>query len=79
MFDEALICSARESYNDTYASEMEINSKFKQYVHNYKAAFEGKNTKRKQVLDPRKKKKLSNTECNIIGCYNYYCDVELLN
>lgn len=53
---------ARENYDKTYAEELDLNARFKKFVSNYKAAHEGKNTKRAQVIEARNKRNLSRTE-----------------
>ena len=55
IFYRELVSEARENYNTKYAEEIELNEKFKQFVTNYKAAYEGKNTRRAQVTDVRNK------------------------
>ncbi len=49
IFHQELVSETREKYNETYSKEVELNSNFQHFVLNYKAAHEGKNTRREQV------------------------------
>ncbi len=61
MLEQKLMTAARKIYALRYSPETEVNSKFKLYVCNYKAAFEGRNTQRHQLVNIRKKKGVSKT------------------
>ena len=62
IFQEKLTTAARKLYIHRYSTEVELNFNFKKFVHNYQAAFDGKNTKRHQLFYARNKKSVSKTE-----------------
>lgn len=49
VFSQEVVSKAREEYNALYREELQLNSTFNHFVVNYKAAYEGKNTKREQI------------------------------
>ncbi len=49
IFDQKLISEPRRKYNENYFEEIELNIAFHNFVHNYKAAYEGKNTRKAQA------------------------------
>ena len=49
IFDQELISESRQRYNETYSGEIELNLTFHNFVLNYKAAYEGKNTRKTQA------------------------------
>ena len=61
-FQEKLMTAARKLYIHKYSTEVELNLNFKTFVHNYQAAFDGKNTRRHQLFYARNKKSVSKTE-----------------
>ena len=61
-FNQELVTEARENYELTYEGETEFNSRFRQFVINYKAAYEGENTRRAQIIDARNKRSVSDKE-----------------
>ena len=67
IFEEELISEARERYNEIYKEEIELNSNFRRFVRNYKAAFEGRNTRRAQILDSRNKRNVSDKESKLLA------------
>ena len=46
-----MITEARENYQTLYQEEEELNDTFRQFVLNYKAAYEGRNTRNDQIFD----------------------------
>ena len=50
VFNQELVTEAREDYNQVYEEEIELNEAFNQFVLNYKAAYEGRNTRKAQVI-----------------------------
>ena len=84
IFNQELVSNKREKYNTIFSKEVELNSNFRRFVLNYKAAHEGKNTRRDQVQVQgilTRRKKLSVTKCTLaeIGLapealiYTTYC------
>ena len=51
VFNQEVITVAREKYNRLYEKEIQLNKKFHKFVQNYKAAYEGRNTRRHQIID----------------------------
>lgn len=51
ILSKELVSLAREDYNKLYQEEIELNDKFRQFVYNYKSVFEGRNTRRDQIID----------------------------
>ncbi len=85
IFHQELLSERREKYNKTYSKEVELNSNFRRFVLNYKAAHEGKNTRRDQVqiqglLAKRKttKRKMLSRLLSIIEILNIYSLVSYL-
>ena len=66
VFHRELASSAREIYNANYAEEIELNAKFRKFVTNYKAAYEGENTRRAQIINARNKRIKSDTERKLL-------------
>ena len=58
-----MISKAREEYEALYQEEKELNQKFNQFVCNYKAIFEGRNTRRDQIGGTEKRKNMSLRKC----------------
>ena len=50
VFSQRVISLARKEYNDYYHVEVELNATFKKFVLNYKAAYEGRNTRKDQII-----------------------------
>ena len=44
------VSSTRMKYKEIYHSEIKLNDKFREYVLNYKATYEGRNTNESQVV-----------------------------
>ena len=59
---QELVSEAREDYNKTYANEIQLNARFNEFIAKFKSFYEGKNTRRDQVLKVCAKQKLSDTE-----------------
>ncbi len=51
IFHQEVVTAAREKYTKLYEEEVELNMKFNKFVQNYKAAYEGRNTRRDQIID----------------------------
>lgn len=47
---QEVVSQAREDYCNLYEDEIELNKKFNKFVSNYKAAYEGRNTRKEQVI-----------------------------
>ena len=45
-----VVTQAREDYRNVYENEIKLNKDFNKFVLNYKAAYEGKNTRKEQVI-----------------------------
>ena len=66
VFQHEVISQAREDYNSLYEDETKLNQDFNQFVLNYKAAYEGKNTRKEQVITTTiSKKQLAEKGMNI--------------
>lgn len=64
VFQQEIVSEAREKYQARYEGERELNETFSQFVFNYRAAFEGRNTMRDQIIDTTvSKRKLSDKIC----------------
>ena len=50
-FQQELVSEAREKYEALYEEERDLNEAFGEFVRNYKAACEGRNTRAEQILD----------------------------
>ena len=50
---QEVVSQAREIYNEEYEEEIQLNEEFNQFVTNYKAAYEGENTRKEQALGVR--------------------------
>lgn len=50
VFHQEVVSRAREAYDMDYKDEMRLNEKFNQFVTNYKAAYEGENTRKEQAI-----------------------------
>ena len=58
---QKVLTQAREDYEELYETEIKLNKDFNRFVLNYKAAYEGRNTRREQLIRTSfKKKKLAN-------------------
>ena len=57
VFHQEIVTAARDKYNKLYEGELDLNKKFNQYVLNYKAAYEGRNTRKNQIIDGSVSKK----------------------
>ena len=57
IFHQEVVSQAREAYNKEYEEEIQLNEEFNQFVTNYKAAYEGENTRKVQALGVRFTKK----------------------
>ena len=55
VYQQEVISEAREGYQALYAEEEGINATFRRFVLNYKAAHEGRNTRKHQLKDIVKK------------------------
>ena len=53
-------------YHELYSEEVQLNDMFKTFVVNYKAAYEGRNTRKDQVTDTSKGKSASDSERKFI-------------
>ena len=73
IFHQELVSSAREIYNAYYAEEIELNAKFRKFVTNYKAAYEGENTRRAQIIYARNKRVKSDTERKLLESSSSIC------
>lgn len=51
VFHEEVVSHARQKYSQIYEQEIELNEVFNTFVRNYKAAYEGRNTRRDQIID----------------------------
>lgn len=51
VFHGEVITEAREKYTRQYKEEVELNAEFSQFVKNYKTAYEGRNTRKNQIID----------------------------
>lgn len=58
-----VISKFKKSYSEEYEDEIRLNQVFSQFATNYKAAHEGRNTQKAQIVDAVKKAHLSETEC----------------
>ena len=56
VFHHEVVSQAREEYNSHYKDEIKLNMDFNQYVVNYKAAYEGRNTVKDQIIGAISKK-----------------------
>ena len=56
-FHQQIVTAAREKYTELYWEEVELNVTFNMFVQNYKAAYEGRNTRRDQLIDANISKK----------------------
>lgn len=54
---QEVVSKAREHYCEVYKDEIKLNKKFNQFVLNYKAAYEGGNTRKEQVVGTTIEKK----------------------
>ena len=50
-FDYKIVSLAREKYRELYREEEELNARFNTFVRNYKAAYEGWNSREYQILN----------------------------
>lgn len=50
VFQQEVVSQAREDYCNLYEHESKLNKKFNKFVLNYKAAYEGRNTRKEQVI-----------------------------
>ncbi len=57
IFNQEVVTAAREKYTKLYGEEVELNMKFNKFVQNYKAAYEGRNTRKDQIIDGSVSKK----------------------
>ncbi len=57
-FRQEVLSDKRRDYGATYSEEVTLNTTFKEFASNYKASYEGRNTRRDQVDN----KKVSKTE-----------------
>lgn len=63
VLQQKVISEARENYQALYQEERELNETFSQFVHNYKAAYEGMNTRKEQIIDSEiQRKDVTNTD-----------------
>lgn len=62
IFQQQVVSKAREEYQALYRDEIELNETFDQFVHNFKAAYEGRNTRKDQVIEMAVFAKLSHPE-----------------
>lgn len=62
VFTQEVVSLAREEYQALYHDEVELNETFDQFVWNYKAAYEGRNTRKDQVIDTTVLNKLPHPE-----------------
>ena len=53
IFHQEVVSQVRETYNEEYEEEIQLNEEFNQFVTNYKAAYEGENTRKEQALGVR--------------------------
>lgn len=51
VFHQEIVTAARENYIKLYEEEVQLNIKFNTFVKNYRAAYEGKNTRKNQIID----------------------------
>jgi hypothetical protein len=58
-FNTEVVSLAREKYHEQYEEEVELNATFNTFVTNYKAAYEGRNVRRDQIIDSVGKKNRS--------------------
>lgn len=56
-FPGEVATQAREDYNQYYEDEIKLNKEFGQFVQNYKAAYEGRNSRKEQVIAGSSNKK----------------------
>ena len=50
VFEQEVVSQAREDYCNLYEDEIKLNKDFNKFVLNYKAAYEGSNTTKEQVI-----------------------------
>ena len=81
IFHQEVVSQVRETYNEEYEEEIQLNEEFNQFVTNYKAAYEGENTRKEQALGVRfikatlgAKRKSALTLFNkyVVHDHNYY-------
>lgn len=70
VFERELLTQARENYEATYEAEIKLNKDFNHFVVNYKAAYEGMNTRREQVpgITIHKKLLADKGKCTVFAC-----------
>ena len=68
-FHQLLKSKARKEYEMTYSNERLLNERFRQFVLNFKYAYEGENTKKKQI---NSKNAMDGSKYNLEGTYIWY-------
>lgn len=71
VFKQEVVSKAREMYHELYSEEVQLNERFRTFVVNYKAAYEGRNTRKDQVTDTAKGKSASDSEREFHTCTYY--------
>ena len=61
VFNQEVTTVAREFYHQLYNEEVALNLVFNTFVANYKAAYEGRNIRKDQVLDSAAKRKFGSS------------------
>ena len=59
VFNQRVISLARVKYYDYYHVEVELNATFNTFVLNYKAAYEGRNTRKDQIIHASRSLKIT--------------------
>ena len=68
VFNTEVVSQAREQYYEQYEQEVELNATFNRFVANYKAAYEGRNIRRDQIIDSTKSNRPSDMERKCMSC-----------
>lgn len=59
VFSQKVVSLARHKYHEYYNAEVELNDTFNTFVLNYKAAYEGRNTRKDQIIHASRSLKIT--------------------